>query len=113
MNFSIWFLSNNDGLLYLVMKNVYPALIVEFALHLITMPNRKLHTAAFCELLHQVPTFLLLPSNNFQLSLPSFFKLLLDLYEAIAASSIGPKISHGYSYFRSIVLYPSRNSDNE
>ena len=31
MNFSIWFLSNDDGLLYLAMKNdVYPALIVGF-----------------------------------------------------------------------------------
>lgn len=79
------------------MKNVYPTLIVEFALYLITMPNRKLHPAAFRELLHRVPTFLLLPSNNFQLSLPSFLKPLPDLYEAIAALQLvlkSPMVPH-------------------
>ncbi len=39
MSFSIWFLSDNDGLLYLAMKNVYPALIVGFTSCLTTVPN--------------------------------------------------------------------------
>ncbi len=85
MSFSIWFSSNDDGLLYLAMKNVYPALIVGFALRLTTVPNRKLHTATFCEPLRLIPTFLLPPSNNFQLSLPSFLEPLPNLREAIAA----------------------------
>ncbi len=67
------------------MKNVYPALIIGFASCLITMPNRKLHIVAFHKLFHLVPTFLLLLSNDFQLSLPSFLKPLPNLHEAIAA----------------------------
>ena len=39
MNFSIWFLSNDDDLLYFRMKNVFPSLIVGFASRLTTMPN--------------------------------------------------------------------------
>ena len=85
MNFSIWFSSNDDGLLYLAMKNVFPALIVGFASRLTTVPNRKLHTAAFRELLRLVPTFSLPPSNEFQCVLPSFRDPLPNPREAIAA----------------------------
>ena len=73
MSFSIWFSSDYvDGLLYLAMINVYLALIIGFASRLITVPNRKLHIAAFWELFCLVPTFLLPLSREFQLSLPSF-----------------------------------------
>ena len=85
MNFSIWFLSDDDCLLYLVMKNVFPVLIVGFASRLTTVPNRKLYITAFVELLCLVSTFLLLLSNDYQLSLPSFRNLLPNLREAIAA----------------------------
>ena len=85
MSFSIWFSSNNvDGLLYLAMMNIYPALIVGFALRLTTVPNWKLHTAAFRELLRLVPTFLLPPSREFQLSLPSFRDPLPNPRKAVA-----------------------------
>lgn len=48
MSFSIWFLSNDiDGLLYLLIINIYPALIVGFVLHLTTVSTRKLYTIAF------------------------------------------------------------------
>ncbi len=67
------------------MKNVYLALIVGFALRLTTVPNRKLHTATFRKLLRLVPTFSLPPSNDFQLSLPSFLEPLPNLREVIAA----------------------------
>lgn len=40
---------------------------------------------AFCKFFHLIPTFLLSPSNNFQLSLPSFCKPLPNPHEAIAA----------------------------
>lgn len=60
MSFSIWFLFDDvDGLLYLAMINVYLVLIVGLALRLITVSNRKLHTALFWELLRLVLTFLL------------------------------------------------------
>ncbi len=85
MSFLIWFSSDDDGLLYLAMKNIYPALIVRFVLHLTIVPNRKLHTAAFRELLRLYPTFSLPPSNDFQLSLPSFLEPLPNLPEVIAA----------------------------
>ncbi len=85
MSFSIWFLSNDNGLLDLAMKNIYPTLIVGFASRLITMPNRKLYTAIFYELFRLVPTFSLPLSNNFRLSLPSFFEPLPNPHEAIAA----------------------------
>lgn len=63
MNFSIWFLFDTvNSLLYLVMKNVYRVLIVGFVSRLTIVENRKLHTAAFCEVLRLIPTFLLLPS---------------------------------------------------
>lgn len=39
INFSIQFLSNNDGLLYLAIKNVYLALIVGFVSYLIFVSN--------------------------------------------------------------------------
>lgn len=61
MSFLIWFLNDDvDSLLYLAMMNVYLALIVKFVLHLTTVSNRKLHTAAFWKILRLVPTFLLL-----------------------------------------------------
>ncbi len=85
MNFSIRFLFNNDGLLYFIITNVYPVLIVGFALYNTTVPNERLHTAAFCELFYLVRTFLLPLSNNFQPSLLSFRKPLLNLHEAITA----------------------------
>lgn len=65
------------------MKNVFLALIVRFALHFITVLNRKLHIAAFRELLRLVPNFLLPPSNDFQLNLPSFCDSLLNPYKVI------------------------------
>lgn len=86
MSFSIWLSSDDvNGLLYLAMMNVYPALIVGFASRLTTVPNRKLHTAAFRELFRLVPTFSLPPSREFQLSLPSFRDPLPNPREAIAA----------------------------
>lgn len=85
MNFSIWFLSNVDNLLYLAMKNVYPVLIIGFVSCITTMVNRKLYTAAFCELLHLIPTLLLPPYQDFQLSLSSFYEPLLNPREVIAA----------------------------
>ena len=84
MSFSVWFFSDDvDGLLYLTMINIYLALIVGFALRLTTVPNWKLHTAAFRELLRLVPTFLLPPSREFQLSLSSFCDPLPNLQKAI------------------------------
>lgn len=85
MRFVIFFLSDDDSLLDLAMKNVFPALIVGFALRLTTIPNQKLHTAAFCKLLRLVSTFLLPLWNDFQLNLPSFCKLLPNPREVIAA----------------------------
>ncbi len=85
MSFSILFLFDDDDFLYLAMKNVYLALIVEFASRLTMVPNRKLHTVAFCELLCLVSTFLLPPSNDFQLRLSSFLEPLPNLCKAIAA----------------------------
>ena len=65
MSFSIWFLPDDvDSFLYLAMMNVYSALIVGFVSRLITMLNRKLHIAAFWELLRLVSTFLLPLSRN-------------------------------------------------
>lgn len=48
---------------------------------------------AFCELFCLLPTFLLPLSNNFQLSLPSFFKLLPNPREAIATLQLVLKSS--------------------
>ncbi len=93
MSFSIWFLSNDDSLLYLAMKNIYSTLIVRFALHFIPLPNRKLYTTAFYELFYLVLTFLLFPSNNFQLSLSSFLEMLPNLYKAIAILQLVVKSS--------------------
>lgn len=86
ISFSIWFSSDDiDGLLYLAMINIYPALIVGFASHLTIVSNRKLHTAAFWGLLCLVPIFSLPPSREFQPSLPSFRNLLPNLQKAVAA----------------------------
>lgn len=85
MSFLIWFLSNDYSFLYLAMKNVYSALIIRFASRLTIVSNQKLHTAVFYELFHLVSTFFLPPSNNFQLSLHSFLKLLPNPHEAIVA----------------------------
>ena len=86
MSFLIWFLSNNvDGLLYWAMMNIYPTLIVGFASRLTTVPNWKLHTATFWELFCLVPTFLLPPSREFQLSLLSFRDPLPNSRKAVAA----------------------------
>lgn len=92
MSFSIQFLYNDNGLLYLVMKNIYPAFIIRFVFCLITILNRKLYTATFCELFCLILTFLLSPSCNFQLSLPSFCKLLPNLHEIIAAFQLVLKV---------------------
>lgn len=91
ISFSIYFLSNNDGLLYLVIKNIFLILIIGFALYLINVPNRKLYTVIFCKLLRLVLTFLLPLSNNFQLSLPSLYNLLPNLREAITALQLALK----------------------
>lgn len=85
MNFSIWFLSNDNGLLYLVIKNVYLALIIRIALYFTTVPNRKLYTTEFSKLFCLVLTFLLPPSNNFQLSLPNFYRPIPNPYKIMAA----------------------------
>lgn len=85
MSFSIWFLSNNDGLLYWAMKNVYPVFIVRFPLRLTTVSNWKLHITAFCELFCLIPTFSLPLFNDFQLSLPSFLEPLPNPHKAIVA----------------------------
>lgn len=93
MNFSIWFQSDDiGGILYSAMTNVFPALIVGFALPLTTVPNRKLHTVVFWELLRLVPTFSLPPSQEFQLSLPNFLDPLPNVYEAIVALRLALKI---------------------
>lgn len=91
INFSIWFFSNDDGLLYLAMKNIFPALIIRFALRLTIVLNWKLHTVAFCKLLCLVPTFSLLPSNDFQLSLPGFRNPLPNPRGVIAVFQLGLK----------------------
>lgn len=88
MSFSIWFLSSNDGLFYLIMKNVYPAPIVGFKLRLIIIPNKKLHTIVFCKLFCLILTFLLPLSYNFQLSLPSFRKLLPNPHKIIVTRQL-------------------------
>lgn len=94
MSFSIWFSSNDiDGLLYLAIMNVYPTLIVGFALRLTTMSNRKLHTATFWEHLRLIPTFLLSPSQEFQLSLPSFCNPLPHLQKTVAVRQLVLKSS--------------------
>lgn len=86
MSFSIMFLSDDvDDLLYLAMINIYPTLIVGFALYLTTVSNWKLHTAVFQELLRLVPIFLLPLFREFQLSLPSFRNPLLNSRKAVAA----------------------------
>lgn len=84
MNFSIWFWFNDNGLLYLAMKNIYPALIIGIALRFTTMPNRKLYTAESDKVFCLVLTFLLPLSNNFQLSLPNLYGPVANPREAIA-----------------------------
>lgn len=86
MNFSIQFSSDTiDSLLYLAIKNIHLILIVGFASRFITIRNQKLYTATFCELFYLAQMFLLLLSQKFQLSLPSFYKPLLNLYKEITA----------------------------
>lgn len=65
------------------MMNVYPALNIGLALRLITVPNWKLHIAAFQKLFHLVPNFLVPPSWEFQLSLPSFCNPILNPEKAV------------------------------
>ena len=85
-SFLIWFSSDNiDGLLYLAMINIYPTFIVGFASRLTIVSNQKLHTAAFWELLRLVPIFLLPPSRDFQLNLPSFRNPLPNPQKVVAA----------------------------
>lgn len=46
-NLMITILNNINGLLYLVIINVYLVLIIGFALCFTTMPNKKLYIKAF------------------------------------------------------------------
>lgn len=78
-------MSNDNGLLYLAIKKIYPILIASFALSLIIILNWKLYTVTFYKLLCQIPNFLLALFYNFYLSPSSFYKLLPNLSEVITA----------------------------
>lgn len=82
----MWFKSDHvAGILYNAIQNVYSALIVGFASRMVTVNNRKLHTAAFRELLRLIPSFELPPSDEVQSHLPVFRKPLPNPRESLAS----------------------------
>ncbi len=86
LGWSKWFKSDHvAGILYNAIQNVYLALIVGFASRMVTVNNRKLHTAAFRELLHLIPSFELPPSDKVQSHLPVFRKPFPNPRESLAS----------------------------